>query len=256
MTPFRAMRRGYEARFEPVERVVLARVARDVSDMLREEAGLDLFPDGDEQGFSTHPGPGKGQAWANGLLAPDELTDADLARLTGVTGVGRIPTDPAAQRLLPDASKDDADIAAEFRRLTQNDVALAKVERLEVFAALLDLPTGEDAPSPLGRHGAPPPVRVPREEAEQFAGALTDVRLVIAERLGLKTDDQVMQLTDEIMWDRQAGREIPVATDGRAARRFWSGVFVAAGYAQETLMDVMLAELRGRRPPGSATASE
>jgi hypothetical protein len=97
-------------------------------------------------------------------------------------------------------------------------------------------------------------VRVPREDAEQFAGALTDVRLVIAERLGLKSDEQVMQLTDEIMWDRQAGREIPVATDGRAARRFWSGVFVAAGYAQETLMDVMLSELRGRRPPGSGAA--
>lgn len=247
MTPFRAMRRGYEARFEPVERVVLAKVARDVSAMLREEAGLDLFAD-DDPGPSAHPAPGKGQAWANGLLAPDELTDADLARLTGVTGVGRVPTDPAAQRLLPDASKDDADIADEFRRLTQNDVAQAKVDRLEAFAALLDLPSGEDAPEPLGRHGAPPPVRVPREDAEQFAGALTDVRLVIAERLGLKTDDQVMQLTDEIMWDRQAGREIPVATDGRAARRFWSGVFVAAGYAQETLMDVMLAELRGRRP--------
>jgi hypothetical protein len=238
MTPFRAMRRGYEARFEPVERIVLARVARDVADMLREEAGLDLFPDDGELGFSTHAGPGKGQAWANGLLAPDELTDADLARLTGVTGVGRVPTDPAARRLLPDASKDDADMADEFRRLTQNDVAQAKV------------PTGEDAPSPLGRHGAPPPVRVPREDAEQFAGALTDVRLVIAERLGLKSDEQVMQLTDEIMWDRQAGREIPVATDGRAARRFWSGVFVAAGYAQETLMDVMLSELRGRRPAG------
>ncbi|MCP2262925.1 DUF2017 family protein [Promicromonospora thailandica] len=246
MTPFRAMRRGYEARLEPVERVVLARVARDVADMLREEAGLDLFDDGGEPGPSAHPGPGKGQAWANGLLAPDELTDADLARLTGVTGIARHPTDPAAQRLLPDASKDDPELAGEFRRLTQNDVARAKVDRLEAFAALLDLPS--DAPSTLGRHGAPPPVRVPREDAEQFAGALTDVRLVIAERLGLKTDEQVMHLTDEIMWDRQAGREIPVATDGRAARRFWSGVFVAAGYAQETLMDVMLAELRGRRP--------
>ncbi|GGM25758.1 DUF2017 family protein [Promicromonospora citrea] len=248
MTPFRAMRRGYEARFEPVERVILARVARDVADMLREEAGLDLLDDTGAPGPSAHPGPGKGQTWANGLLAPDELTDADLARLTGVTGVSRLPTDPAAQRLLPTASKDDEDLADEFRRLTQNDVARAKVERLEALAALLDLPTGDDAPSTLGRHGAPPPVRVPREDAERFAGALTDVRLVIAERLGLRTDEQVTQLTDEIMWDRQAGREIPVATDGRAARRFWSGVFVAAGYAQETLMDVMLAELRGRRP--------
>ena len=254
MTPFRAMRRGYEARFEPVERVVLARVARDVADMLREEAGLDLFVASDELGLSAHAGPGKSQVWANGLLAPDELTDADLARLTGVTGVGRLPTDPAALRLLPDASQDDADMAAEFRRLTQSDVAQAKVDRLKAFAALLDLPTGEDAPSTLGRHGAPPPVRVPREEAEEFAGALTDVRLVIAERLGLTSDEQITQLTDEIMWDRQAGREIPVATDGRAARRFWSGVFVAAGYAQETLIDAMLTELRGRRASGSAPA--
>src|SRR5690606_27497599 len=144
----------------------------------------------------------------------------------------------------------------EFRRLTQNDLARNKAERLEDFADLLEPPTSDEDPDPdkapwqtLGRHGAPPPVRVPRESAESVAGALTDLRLVIAQRLGIDSDEDVNTLTDQVMWDQQMGREIPVAADGRAARRFWSGVFVASGFALETLMDVMLADLRGRPRP-------
>lgn len=267
MTPFRAMRRGYESRFEPVERAVLAKVARDVAALLRDESGLGPAerperpwgPDaGPRPAKPARPGAGPG-----GLRAPDDLsalgipTDGELASLTGMTGVARVPSDPAALRLLPDASKDDPDVAAEFRHLTQSDLARSKVSRLENLAELLDpRDAPERAVQQAGRHGAPPPVRVPREDAAAVAGALTDVRLVIAERLRLATDEDVERLTDEVMWDNEAGRDIPPADDDRAATRFWAGVFVAAGYAQESLVEVMLADLRSGQRAGQPDDGE
>lgn len=264
MTPFRAMRRGYESRMDPVERAVLARVARDVATMVRDETGLPASaPEPDPNDVPTPHTGSTTRVWNKGLLAPDEITDGDLAKLTGISSVGPKPSDPAVRRLLPDASRSDDAVAAEFRRLTQNDLAREKAERLEAFADLLEPPVSEEDPEPekapwqtLGRHGAPPPVRVSRESAEAVAGALTDMRLVIAQRLGLESDDDVNALTDQVMWDQQMGREIPVAADGRAARRFWSGVFVAAGFALETLMEVMIADLRGRPRPPETGADE
>ncbi|WP_125774068.1 DUF2017 family protein [Antribacter gilvus] len=262
MTPFRAMRRGYESQFEPVERAVLAKVARDVVGLLREEAGLGptapqpatdpaspwaSAEDGRARAGSSRP------VWTTGdsLRSPDDLssltgpTDAELARMTGLTGVARVPSDPAVLRLLPDASKDDPDVAAEFRHLTQADLAQSKVARLEALADLLD---PRDAPeralAQAGRHGASQPVRVRREDAAMISGALNDVRLVIAERLRLDSDEDVERLTDQVMWENEAGNEVPVADDERAAARFWAGVFVITGIALESLVDVMLADLR------------
>ena len=89
------------------------------------------------------------------------------------------PDDPAVARLLPDASKDDPDVAAEFRRLTQEDLRATKVAGLRGLAQRLDrTPPGFDADD----------VVVTVDEAPRTAAALTDVRLVLAERLGLRTD--------------------------------------------------------------------
>ncbi|MFD6179097.1 MULTISPECIES: DUF2017 family protein [unclassified Isoptericola] len=232
MTPFRSAPAGYVARWDDVEREVLARVARDVAELLRAEAGL-------EPGIEV----GDGVAF---------------------TGVARVPQDPAVQRLLPDAHEDDADVATEFRHLTQTDLAAGKVARLVAFADAVDSP--EELPDDP-RVGAE--IVVPREGAQEFAGALTDLRLVLAERLGLVDDDDVESLHDEVFagvedddegWadaddadaagesadDEVAGWE-RVGLSG-AERRYWGGVFVAAGFAQESLVEEMLADLRAGRP--------
>ncbi|WP_407318509.1 DUF2017 family protein [Isoptericola halotolerans] len=211
MTPFRATPAGFVAHWEPVEREVLARVARDVAGLLSADAGL-----------------------------PDEVTEEAVA----FTGVARVPRDPAVQRLLPDAHREDADVAAEFRHLTQTDLAAGKLTRLHHFA---DTVEGDGE------------VLVTREAAQDFAGALTDVRLVLGERLGLDDDADVEHLHHEVLTglgvvedgDTGAPGTDPDATDAAGLdaeqRSYWGGVFVAAGFAQESLMDEMLAELRAGR---------
>ncbi len=173
-----------------------------------------------------------------------------------------MPQDPAVQRLLPDAHDEDADVAAEFRHLTQTDLAAGKVARLVAFADAIDPP---DVLPDDPRDGAE--LVVPRESAQEFAGALTDVRLVLAERLGLVDDADVETLHDDVLSgldddeedddgdetdddapDEYAGWE-RVGLTGRE-RRYWGGVFVAAGFAQESLVDEMLADLRAGRSDG------
>jgi hypothetical protein len=220
MTPFRATPAGYAARWEPVEREVLARVARDVAGLLSADAGL-----------------------------PDEVTDEAVA----FTGVARVPRDPAVQRLLPDAHREDVEVAAEFRHLTQTDLAAGKVTRLHHFADTLE---GPDEPDGAGSgEGAAGEVLVAREAAQDFAGALTDVRLVLGERLGLDDDADVEHLHHEVLTGLGLAEDPdgadPDETDAAGLdaeqRSYWGGVFVAAGFAQESLMDEMLAELRARR---------
>ncbi|GAA1971909.1 hypothetical protein GCM10009718_04570 [Isoptericola halotolerans] len=224
MTPFRATPAGFVARWEPVEREVLARVARDVAGLLSADAGL-----------------------------PDEVTDQEVA----FTGVARIPRDPAVQRLLPDAHREDAEVAAEFRHLTQTDLAAGKVSRLHTFADTVEAADDGGVAGP----GSDGQVLVARDAAQDFAGALTDVRLVLGERLGLDDDADVEHLHHEVLTglgvveeaddvDPDADPDVDDAGLDAEQRSYWGGVFVAAGFAQESLMDEMLAELRARRGAG------
>lgn len=220
MTPFRACPDGYEAFWEEAERNVLAGVAREVAAMLREQAGL---PDADD----------------------DDPLGA-LSATTQSTGTPREPDDPAALRLLPDASRDDDDVAAEFRHLTQTDLAAAKVRGLERFAdvvegASLDDVDDDAADDDLDDRGV---VLVTRDDARQVAAALTDVRLVVAQRLGLETDDDVETLHDEVLADAVGDDDNGLDAD---VRRYWGGIFVAAGFAQESLVGAMLDDHRARR---------
>src|SRR6478735_4771268 len=95
---FRRARGAYVARFTDDERTVLAGAALDVASML-----------------------GGG----------DEPRSDDLARPTPR------PDDPAIARLLPDASRDDPELAAEFRRLTQADLRATKRGGLLLLARVL-----------------------------------------------------------------------------------------------------------------------
>jgi len=216
--PFRPEAHGYVAELEPSERIVLAQLAGDVAQMLQE--GLPGRPPG-----------------TSGEGAPDDAWSPP--GWTGPVPGGHAsdatpPPDPAVRRLLPDAS-DDVEVAAEFRRFTQDDLAARKVGRLVLLGrTLVDSEPTEAAP-----------FVVVREEAEDVAGALTDVRLVLAERLGLRTDEQVEGLYDEL--DREGDDGPDGAEVGGAPRRFLVSVFLLTGLLQESLVDGMLADLRAGR---------
>jgi hypothetical protein len=98
--------------------------------------------------------------------------------------------DPALDRLLPDAHRGDDDIAAEFRRLTEEGLRQRKSSNLDVALARL-------AESVKDR------VELGPDDAPAFLMALTDVRLLLGERMGMRTEEdaealhRAMELIDD-----------------------------------------------------------
>ena len=115
-----------------------------------------------------------------GGSAPD--TDP-LAAMVGIGTATEAPADPALARLLPDAHRDDADASADFRRYTEVGLRDRKRSGLET------------ARRTLAREGT---LVLDDAEAQAWVVALTDVRLVLAERLGLRTDDDHDRLIAEL----------------------------------------------------------
>ncbi len=145
MRLFRARLGRYTATFEPVEVRLLADLVDQVRSLLdgRRAAG------------------------------PDD----PLAGMTGMTlGPSSGPEDPAVARLLPDFSRDDADLAAGLRILREGDVIAAKDDAAVV---LLDsLPPGGGT------------VHLTADTAASWLTALNDVRLALGVRMGITDDDQ------------------------------------------------------------------
>lgn len=85
-----------------------------------------------------------------------------------------LPRDPALERLLPDAYQDDADAAAEFRRFTEDDLVALKTGNALALARA------------AAASGA---VLLAEPEVLPWLRAITDLRLALATRLGIETDD-------------------------------------------------------------------
>lgn len=89
--------------------------------------------------------------------------------------------DPALRRLLPPASRDDEDLARDFRALTEDSLRRRKVATITAAIAALDGATSDKVELDLG-------------QAQALMMALSDVRLVLGERLGLRTDEDSARL--------------------------------------------------------------
>lgn len=135
------------------------------------------------------------------------------------------PTDPALARLVPTASKDDDGVAAEFRRLTEADLKSGKAARLRLVWESLTGP-GEK-------------VRVAPERAMDWAAALTDVRLVLSERLEIRTDADA-----EAVYERaEAGAATGERSEEDEVRAALGSLYAALTWLQESLLQVMLPTL-------------
>jgi Domain of unknown function (DUF2017) len=150
--PFRRTRGGVRVHLEADERALLARLLDDVEGLLAADA---------EERDAVPADPG--------VASADDALAALEAQLTP-----RPPADPAVARLLPDGNRDDPELAAGYRRLAEHGLRERKRAGLE------------RASSALGR---PEPVLLDDAEALALLKGLTDVRLVLAERLGLRTDE-------------------------------------------------------------------
>lgn len=97
----------------------------------------------------------------------------------------QVPRDPAMDRLLPSAHRDDPELSAEFRRLTEHGLREGKAAKLATaIEALLDSEGDK--------------VWLDHEQAQAMVVALTDVRLLLGERLGLRTDEDAEALQDRL----------------------------------------------------------
>lgn len=113
------------------------------------------------------------------LLAEDGDSDDDRpdsenweARL-GLVDRPR-PEDPALLRLLPDVDPDDDERSTEFRRLTEFDLKQAKAHNVRIV--LLGLSKGND-------------ISLTRDEVLAWMKGLNDLRLVLAVRLEIDTEE-------------------------------------------------------------------
>ena len=204
---FRRKGRGraasYVARLDPLERATVAGLMDQVHDLL-------------EPPPPTTVGPGS--------LGPVDEFAAIVAGLgMGVTvatedqtdlvafGAGR---DPALDRLLPTANVQDDEAAAEFRRLTEMGLRQRKAAGLALASSLL---RAEDK------------VVLDEASARALLTALTDVRLVLGERMGLRTDEDLVAL------EAAAGELDPDDPLGYAL-----AVYDFLTWFQETLASAML----------------
>lgn len=140
------------------------------------------------------------------FVAPEQQATGDPVRdlLAGLGDWQRTPAepdDPALLRLLPPASTDDPEQAAEFRRLTEHSLRSRKTATLSTaIAALEKLSPGK--------------ISLDLDQAQALAIGLTDTRLILGERLGLRTDEdadrihaQMQELLEQAQ--RQGGPDEP-----------------------------------------------
>ena len=95
------------------------------------------------------------------------------------------PRDPALERLLPPAHREDEAVAAEFRRLTEQGLRERKTANLTTAIDALRDADGDK-------------VVLSAAQAQALVVALTDVRLLLGERLGLRTDDDAEELAQRL----------------------------------------------------------
>lgn len=108
-------------------------------------------------------------------------------------------SDPSHARLFPAAYRDDDEAATEFASLTRSGL----VDRKASNAAQVSLALDEDV------------VRLPPADAERWLPMLTDLRLVIADRMGVRTDED----------------EVPDTSAGE--------VYVWLGHLQESIISLL-----------------
>lgn len=187
---------------------ILAALDFDIEDSAGE-------PDGEGTGAAGEPGP-DGDPGRRARTGPADPPAASAALA------------PFVEALLPDASE-DPDTAVEVAAMTRGRLRALKSERARRVMAELIAPTGA--------HGA---VRVSAGTEQDWLGALNDLRLVLAQRLGIDSAEAAEDVhaiareepppheSDEFRWRRGAALSYDMLT-------WW----------QESLLRVLL---RGQGP--------
>ncbi|MFZ0160143.1 MAG: DUF2017 family protein [Kineosporiaceae bacterium] len=167
-----------------------------------------------------------------GLLDPEDETAATETAAADTAGTGdewaqleaalavAPPSDPAVARLLPDGNRDDPELAQSYRRLTEHGLRESKRAALATAAAAL---RRED------------PVVLDRVEATALLKGMNDVRLVVAERVGLRTDEDATALHLHLELAARRPEDVPVP-DAEQAWLGMAALYEALTWWQEALV--------------------
>jgi hypothetical protein len=173
-SPFKTSRAGIQVRLDSSEREILVQLLGQLDDLLDDGLGETV----DEDPLEALVGM-RGSDF-NGAEPEDQGPDpADGAAATASDS----HTDPALARLLPTGNRDDPEAASEYRRLTEYGLRARKRSGARLAAQAL---------------GRDEPVVLARDEALALMKALTDVRLVLGERLELRTDEDAERLHERL----------------------------------------------------------
>ena len=194
-------------RLDGEEKAIIAQVAQETADLIRTDLGI-----GSEHGAIRR---------AADSEDPLRRLEAEFAGRSA-----REPSDSAVKRLFPAASS-DPDLAEEYRRLGQQDLADTKLADLQTVISLIDA-TGPE-------HSE---VVVDEEEAIVLLRALNDVRIVLADRLGLERDGDF----DTVRMLQQIGERVEEASapdDEHAGADIVIAVYELLSWLQESLLRVL-----------------
>jgi hypothetical protein len=172
----------YAAQLDSAERGVVAELLRQVRELIA--PGGEAAPSASTGDDFDAIVAGLGSDFGS-ITVPDSPEG-----LTG-RGLPQEPRDPALDRLFPSANRSDPDAAAEFRRLTESSLRQRKIAGLTQSIELLRAVRGDI-------------LELTPAQAQTFMIALTDVRLVIGDRLGLREDADATRL-DEVAASLDAG---------------------------------------------------
>ncbi|NLS10548.1 DUF2017 family protein [Nesterenkonia sp. MY13] len=207
---FRATTRGYKADLETHERRLISQLCADVITLLQQR-GKEVDGDTaatDQQDEFDHFRRELAGLGAQYLENEQEQAENDDDAQPGLEP----PTDEVLARLLPDAAE-DADEAAQLRRLSESSLRESKISDLQTARMALESD----------------PVILTEEQAPVFGRAINDVRLTLAARLGIETEDDAEKVHN-------------IAGQGKAATtdEFMAELYAFTTWLQETLFSAML----------------
>ena len=164
----------YVAKLDAVERGLVVGLMEQVRELVQPAAGPE--PEAGDEFDRIVAGLG-GVGMGVSLAADDQVHE--------LTGGVPAPRDPALDRIFPTANRQDDQVAAEFRQLTEQGLRARKTRNLDTAIAAL---------APLEDQK----VSLDHDQAVALVVALTDVRLVLGERLGLRQDDDLDLIEEQV----------------------------------------------------------
>jgi len=205
MFAFTVSHDGFVSRLDDAEREILARLIADVALLVR--------------GFPAGPEPLADAQDPIGHLDFDPEADR-VAALTDVT-------DPALVRLFPPMSASDPAVAEELRFLTADELRQQKLANLSLVAAGLAEASGS--------------VNVRDGDEARWLAALTDLRRVLAARLGIEDD----AAAEEVHALALAALDRPAEDRLEEQRMAFASLYTGVTWWQESLLRAVTARRAG-----------